>query len=301
MHELASVKDEKNIIYYVIYHNKKYNELFVIPKYLNNKKIKDVNEIVKILDFQIIKESKYLKRKAMILPLHKIKVYYNPIARLKKLIKEPRDETELRVKELVELLVEESGEELSNFGIGGSILIGLHGKNSDIDLAYYGEKNEKIYSALLKLREEKVLRPLDEEELIKLYKERKLEKIIEFNLFKNIEKRKIIEGKFKDKVYSIKPILRKDFEPYRVLGIRKYEFAIKDDSLSYTFPSIYKAERINKGDIYEIISYKLRYSEMLKKGERAYVKGMLEEDKTGRLRLILQSDEDYIKPIEVKA
>ncbi len=301
MRELAAIKDEKGIIYYVIYYNKKYNELFVVPKYLNNKKIENINKIINKLDFPIIKESKYLKRKAILFPIYKIKVYYNPISKLKRIMEEPRDETELRVKELVEFLVEESKEELRNFGIGGSILIGIHNKDSDIDLAYYGENHERVYQALLKLREKNILRPLDEEDIIKLYNERKLENVIEFDLFKNIEKRKKIEGRFKDKIYSIKLILNKDFEPRKVLGIREYEFIIRDNSLSYTFPSVYKAERIDNTEIYEIVSYKFRYSEMLKNGEKVSVRGMLEEDKTGSVRLVLHSNEDYIKPIEVKA
>ncbi|MDT7891158.1 MAG: hypothetical protein RQ952_00255 [Thermoproteota archaeon] len=300
MLELAAIKDKYDNIYYVIYYNPKYDELFVLPKYIkeNEKyhKIKNIEEFIKKVDYNITKKSKYLKREAIILEKSQIKVYYNPIAKLKRIFKEPNDDVEKVVKEFVELIASEAKEELGNFGIGGSILVGLHKEDSDMDIAYYGKNPEIVYKALKNLRERGILMPLSREDLIKLYQERELTNIIEFPLFELLERRKIIEGRFKDRIYSLKFILRKNLEPSRILGKKEIEIEIINDSKSFFFPSVYSARSKNSEE-YTIVSFKLRYCEMLKKGEIALVRGNLEKGKEGEYRIVIQDHNDFIKPL----
>src|SRR5579875_705947 len=300
MLELTGIKDKFDNIFYVIYFNEKYNELFIIPKYIKINdtyiKIKDINEILKIVDYPLLKKSKFLKRDALIFPFEEIKLVYNPIAKLKRILKEPRDESEKRVKEFVELLAEESGESTASFGIGGSILLGLHRPDSDMDIAYYGKEPFKVYFALKKLREKKELDALPEEYMLKLYKEREAEEIMDYKTFELLEQRKLIEGKFKDKIYSIKFVNRKEYEPSLVLGDFETNVIIEDDSQNFLFPSIYQVKDIS-GKRFDVISFKLRYAEMLKKGEHALIRGQLEKDKQGNMRVVIQSNKDYIKPL----
>jgi len=300
MYELSAIKDKFENIFYVIYYNKKYDELFVIPKYIfkNNsyKKIKNIDEILRVIDYPLIKKSKFLKREAIIFPIEEIRIIYNPLAKLKKILKEPRDEIEKRVKEFIELLIEVSVEDENNFGIGGSILLSLHNSESDMDLAYYGPNPLKVYLTLKKLRESKILDELTEQDTMKLYKERGLESLIDFKTFNYLEKRKIIEGRFKDRIYSIKFLNKEEYEPYKVLGTFEAEVQVKDDSKGFLFPSVYKVEDIN-GNEYEVIVFKLRYTESMKKGERAIIRGQLEKGKKGESRIIIQSPSDFIKPI----
>lgn len=300
MHELAAIKDINDNIFYIIYYNKKYNELFVIPKYKkineNYTKIKNKEEIYENYK-SLIKKSKYLKREAMIMKKSLIKIYYNPIARLKEIYNNPKDKLEEKVKMLVEILMERSKEDLESFGIGGSILVSLHREESDIDLAYYGKEYEKIYNVLKELRKEKILKELNDEFIKKLYLERNMNKIIEFEKFEKIEKRKIIEGTFENTIYSIKIIYNYEEEPLKLIGNYKGILEVIDSSLSYTFPSIYIAR--NSENTYKVISYKLRFTEMAFKGEKILVRGKLEKGKRGDMRIIIAEEGDYIMPVSV--
>jgi len=296
--EGSAVEDKDGNIYYVSYYNEKYEELFVIPKYIKNKK-----EYLKIKYFKnkflkkfsnIYTYSNFLKRKTFILPIENVKVYYNPIARLKQIINEPKDKIENTVKELVELLIEFSNEEIENFGIGGSILVNKYTEDSDIDLIYYGKESKKVYEILKELRERKIFLPIKEKYLRKLYFERDLRKLLSYDKFKKIEKEKLTEGFYKEFLYSIKFVNRNIKEVEEVKGKFEGEVKVIDCSNSYLFPSEYIVKDEKNEEIYKLISFRIRFVEILKENEKVIISGRLEKVNNEK-QIVINEREGYIK------
>ena len=74
-------------------------------------------------------------------PLDFIKKQYDPTHRLKDITKKgAQDSVEKEVVAFANIIREASGIPVEKLGISGSILVGLHKDESDIDLIAYGSK-----------------------------------------------------------------------------------------------------------------------------------------------------------------
>ena len=100
-----------------------------------------------------------LRKYIFAVPEDKIEEVYTPNAALTKLLKKsPRDELEEKAVELIKLLSERSGIPLSFFGIHGSISLGMHTDESDIDITVYGAQNYlKVLTTIKKIEKEGLL------------------------------------------------------------------------------------------------------------------------------------------------
>jgi len=301
--EGSAVKDKFGNIFYVSYYNDKFEELYVIPKYykkgntyvkINSKE--ELNEFLKKLNYKLLCYSKYLRRKTFILPLELIEIYYDPIARLKEILWNAKDEHERKVIRIIEEIKIEGFKDVENFGIEGSVLVSLHNKNSDIDLVYYGDFKEELYNVLISLREKGKTNPLGDSMLKRLYYEREFQKYMSYNLFKQLEQRKVCEGKFLNTQYSIKMINRLLYEEVKANKYFSDTIEVINAKNSYLFPSIYKVKSLKDGSEYDVINFRIRYMELLKEGEKAKIKGLLELNENSK-RLILIEKNSYIRPI----
>lgn len=249
-------------------------------------------------------------------PTELIKHHYDPLKKPVELRgRKVLDEAESGALELIELLKERSNIGWSSIGISGSILVRLHRPNSDIDLIVYGSKNcLSVYEVLrVMLTEEKgPLRPYEIEDLKSLYKSRSMDNIMPLKEFIKIEKRKLLQGRFEDREYFIRFVkdwseVKEDYGDilYKSMGYAKVVSTIIDDSEAIFTPCRYEIDEVQVMEgrkvtpIKEIASFRGRFCEQARIGERVEAQGKLEEvrkgDGTRYYRLLLGGrPTDYI-------
>ncbi|KPV63134.1 MAG: hypothetical protein AOA65_1446 [Candidatus Bathyarchaeota archaeon BA1] len=241
-------------------------------------------------------------------PIELIKHRYDPRRKLTELQdRTDLDEVEIQALELIELLSEQSSVTWNKIGISGSVLVRLHHLTSDIDPIVYGSKNcLSVYETLRRLLAEKQgsLKPYNNKELKKLYEARSKDTIMPLEDFLRIEKRKALQGKFKGRNYFIRFV--KDWREvkerygdtlYKSIGYTKIRAIVVDDSEAIFTPCRYEIDKVQViegrkvAPIKEVTSFRGRFCEQAKIGERIKAQGKLEEvrekDGTRYYRLLL--------------
>ena len=219
--------------------------------------------------------------------------HYKPDEILEKIRKKKQSDNEiLKAIELTYLLEIHSGISSSAIGISGSIMIGLHTNSSDIDLIIYGRNESNKTRNTLKnlLSEEKQVRKLRNNEMLRLYKFRGADEIMQFDVFVKHELRKSFQGFFGDREFFIRylPNWAEIDEKYGSIkyvptGYVKIKARIKDASEAFLSPCRYLLEQIEILDgnkvlnIIEVVSFRGRFCEQAESGESVIIQGKLEE------------------------
>ncbi len=220
-----------------------------------------------------------------------VKRHHVPTAKLRELLsRSPADDVERAALEFASSLKAESGIPWNKIGVTGSILLGLHRGNSDIDLIVYGAANCLKVHRMLKrlLKEGGDVKPFGEDGLKELYNLRSKDTPMLFEPFEFHERRKVIQGTFKGRGYFMRFV--KDFDEvggrygdltYKPEGHAEVMARITDDRDSIFTPCFYGVgevrvlEGIDK-PISELVSFRGRFCEQAKAGERVRVKGKVE-------------------------
>lgn len=203
---------------------------------------------------------------------------YSPIIELLRVAK-----ADFRVKKISTLLAG-GGVPEECIGITGSMLIGLQGPSSDIDLVVYGKSWWKAREVLAKAKAEGSIQELDETMWRRIYTKRKPE--IGFDEFVLHEMRKgnrgMIGGTYFDLLFTrdwsqISPTL-----PGEVIGRRKIVAEVLDAEFSFDSPAIFKLDH----EVGEIFCYSHTYAGQALPGETVEAMGMVERTPTGQ-RLVV--------------
>lgn len=229
-------------------------------------------------------------------PKEDVKHYYNPVDRLQKLRKSNQlDTLEADALRFIEFLQRHSGVSWSKLGISGSLLAQLHTPKSDIDPIVYGEKNcLKIYKTLKALMEngKSEVKAYTQEELKALYNFRVKDTQMSFNDFVATEQRKVLQGKFLQHDFFIRCV--KDWNEieerygdvvYRRVGYAKIKAVISDDSEAIFTPCRYSLDDVQVLEgacgegVKEIASFRGRFCDQARRGERVIAQGKVEEVK----------------------
>ncbi|MFX1328248.1 MAG: nucleotidyltransferase domain-containing protein [Promethearchaeota archaeon] len=228
-----------------------------------------------------------------------IKKIYTPRSFFKKLVDAKNlSLIEKYSKELCELLINEGNLSESSIGITGSVMVGLHTEDSDIDLIIYGtETCLKFQENMTPLfKKSNNIRKYNLDEYKSHYHWRVGGSNIPFETFLKIEQRKQHQGKFMDRDFFIRYIKspkdwKGDFYDYQFknYGHVKIKANILDSTDSIFTPCLYKINpikilesnfninRINEKNITEITSFRGRFCEQGKTGEDVLVEGKLEK------------------------
>jgi len=194
---------------------------------------------------------------------------------------------------LAQLLQEHARVRWTSLGISGSLLVGLHTPSSDIDLTTYGSDNSwKVYNALQSLFKDKEshLRPYTRQELMALFDFRSKDTAMDFEDFVRTESRKVLQGKFLEKDFFVRCVKQWNeitehygSVRYTALGEATIKAIIADDSQMIFTPCTYLIENVKalKGKIpesvTEIVSFRGRFCEQARKGEKIIAKGKVEQ------------------------
>jgi predicted nucleotidyltransferase len=219
---------------------------------------------------------------------------YDPRLRLQELLQSPaRSAIEEDALAFLRLLQNEAQVPPSALGITGSLLIGLHTEHSDLDVVVIGTEHcAKVYQALRRMLEAQScaeLRRLDSQGIHELFAQRVVDTYMPFSEFAKLEKRKVNQGRFRERTYFIRFIKRAD-EAGEIYGSLRYTSlgratvvaSIADDREAIFTPCKYLLSdiRILEGpqlsDLNEIASFRGRFCEQVRTGELVYAAGTLE-------------------------
>lgn len=241
-------------------------------------------------------------------PTSSVKKHYDPRKHLNQLrSKRSLMKLEDQALKLAQLLQKESGLKWRALGVSGSLLVGLHTPTSDIDLIVYGSKNcYSIFNTLKSLVKDDTsnVKTYNKSELKSLFDFRSKDTIIGFEHFVRAESRKVLQGKFLGRDYFIRCIKEWNeideqygFVNYEPSGEAKITATIADDSQMIFTPCTYPIEDVETLEgkkvepLCEIASFRGRFCEQAKKGEKIIAHGMIEHlQKTGEkdyFRLLL--------------
>lgn len=213
-------------------------------------------------------------KKVISAPLSSIRKVYVPsdcllsLARLKR-----KDVLQQLTLSFIRLLSSESGIDLNDFGVHGSVALSMHSPKSDIDIVVYGSQNFRVL--------EKTVDRLVEAGTLSYQSNNRLDSARRF------------KGKYGGRIFMYNAI-RKPEEIKTRYGMLKYSplspvrftCTVKDDDEAMFRPAIYKIEdykpidsvsSLLKSDIPELVVSMIGcYRNVAKKGDRIRVCGMLE-------------------------
>lgn len=249
----------------------------------------------------------YVNAEGQGVPRARAAVIYRPDARLRDLLNRPRDVLEERVHHLSRVFADVPDEKK---GITGSILMGIHRPDSDIDFVIYGLQNHsRARQTLRKLIEDGGagrVRGLTKKEWRRVYLKRfPGEKALSFREFLWHERRKyhrgVIEGTLFDILLVREPGELKPQTEARPTEVKvTVRCRVTDSSLAFDSPAVYTVIMEN-GAVGEVYSFTHTYAGQALPGEVVEVRGVVETPSHGRPRIVVgttrEAEGEYIKVI----
>ncbi|MFX1486684.1 MAG: nucleotidyltransferase domain-containing protein [Promethearchaeota archaeon] len=241
-------------------------------------------------------EDDVIGKPVIVVPRDLIKKVFFPSQRLKYLMnKRTFDPLERKAIDLIELLSGESGVSIEDFGIHGSISLGMHTEKSDIDISVYGAKSfGKVKKSVTELEEEGsvVLSRNSPIERIRCNRGFYEEKEFVFNATRKIEE---ISGQYGATLY--RPMKTLKFS-CRVINANEAMFRPAKYYIEDYIPLNRSSEIENIPKT--VVSMIGEYRDIAGAGDRIEVQGMLEraEGKEITYRVVVGSSlgEEYIWP-----
>ncbi len=245
---------------------------------------------------------------------------YDPRECLRRLsVEGPEDSLSAEALALADLLRESAGASLEALGLTGSLMLGLHTAASDIDLVVYGvDPCRAVHAALLRLLDDPssaLARPR-EQELSAIHAVHRQDTPLSSADFARLQAHKVNEGRFGDVPYFVRFVKLAQEIPERygdprfvALGMTTVEARVTDDGdalftpCRYVLGDVRTLDGVRADDLHEVISYRGRFAEQARVGQRVRAYGALERaiwrDGHEALRLMVGSRPgDYLLGLE---
>jgi predicted nucleotidyltransferase len=242
-------------------------------------------------------------------PLSSIQRIYDPRSWLQGIAATPdRDALQEDAFAFCNLLAQTAGVSRDHLGVSGSLLIGLHTDRSDLDITVYSEQAcRAVHNALQELLDAESVQGLsrfNRQGFQQLFAERVQDTRMDFDAFIALEKRKSFQGLFHGRIFFVRFIKEpqeidesygdRHYTPLHQAGITA---AVTNAADAIFTPCRYPLEGVQflqgapVDSLCEIVSYRGRFCEQARPGERIYAFGTVERVQTreGRIwhRLIL--------------
>jgi uncharacterized protein len=276
--------------------------------------VKDKNEMQKLETEQAAKliagshpeflfYSEYADIELHGIPLEDVEKVYRPDQTVVRLLNmSSPDSIEKDAINIINLLLD-AGVKQETIGVTGSLMLGTHNEQSDIDMIVYGRERFFIVRELVKkfLKTGK-LKSLDESMWQQTYQRRNCE--LSFDEYKSHELKKFnkcISGKTKVDISMVTENYERVYEngPYKKIGRDKIIAVVVEDTYAYDFPARYLVEN---DSFNEVVSYTATYIGQARKGDKIEVAGYIEEGKDGKNRLLVgtnrEAASEYIRVVK---
>jgi hypothetical protein len=246
-------------------------------------------------------------------PVNDVAHHYKPQQKTRHLLSNTHlDAVEKQTLEFIKLLNDVTHTSLEHFGVSGSVLVGLHSTQSDIDLVVYGRENSVAVRAALKklLQEEEAVTAYGQEGLRSRYNERQRSTPVSFSDYVFHEARKTFQGYFEGREFFIRYVKEwRDVTEqygdtvYRNAGYTTVKGRVVDASESHFTPCTYALADIEvmAGEtalVTEISSFRGRFCDQAARGEWIVAQGKLErvttQEQTHYRLLLGSSPRDYM-------
>ncbi|MCZ7662373.1 MAG: nucleotidyltransferase domain-containing protein [Thermoleophilia bacterium] len=233
-------------------------------------------------------------------PTEDIRCVYDPRRRLQDLSdRGPADQLEEAALGLTELLRDTARVPLQALGVSGSVLLGLHRPESDIDIVVYGEEESRaVHGALFDLLDQPsapVRRPQGDE-LAAIHEMHRSDTPLSPIDFARLQARKVNEGRFRGRPYFIRFVKRRDQVAERY-GDPRYESLepalirarVEDQGEALFTPCCYPVVEVSflegtpTEDLRQIVSFRGRFADQAKRGDWVLARGRLERVHSLRL------------------
>ncbi|MFQ5998289.1 MAG: hypothetical protein ACE5KO_03195 [Candidatus Bathyarchaeia archaeon] len=241
-------------------------------------------------------------------PRSEVSEYWQPEMRTRSLLAtENPDPIQKEAIELLELFRSACGIPLESIGITGSLLPGVHSADSDFDLIFYGASIcRRTYSRIGQLLDSNKgsLRRYLDVDLRRQFELQKRDTRWSFEDFSRCQVNRNLQGKFKERDFFLRMLRPPEIEE-EAYGERIYSnvgratitgVVTSDDDIIFT-PCIYPLEKVKSQgsslEISEVVSFRGRFCELVKKGESLLACGKIESVKSQgdiHFRLLVGSD-----------
>ncbi len=243
-------------------------------------------------------------------PFKDIKRIYIPCEKtLEILNKAVREKIEEIAVKFICAVADESGLKEGDLGITGSLLLGLEGETSDIDVVAYGEERGRaVYEAIKKLRERgEVVKPYGEREAARITAFRWGRDNPYFEKLMELEKRKVLQGLVKGRDYFVRLVKEPSEIDIRYGEIEYFPSRrervvarVIDDEDSIFTPCTYTIKVLQeRKDLREVHSFRGRFTEQARKGEKVLLEGATEKVVAEEvfLRFLMETERDIFIPL----
>lgn len=225
--------------------------------------------------------------------INRITRHYQPEQILQNILQTESDDQVIQDCQQLCLLFANTGLDLENIGVTGSLLINAQQQTSDIDIVIYDR------SVFFKLREQ-VKKLIDQGHLKKLsktdwqtsYQRRSCE--LSFSEYVWHEQRKYNKAIISDRKVDLNfvdPLYSEENTTYTKLGPIKIQTQIKDDSKGFDYPAVFEIDSL---EAQVVVSYTATYTGQAFVGERVEIAGQLERADHGLYRIIVGSSREAI-------
>jgi predicted nucleotidyltransferase len=223
-------------------------------------------------------------------PRNKIVRHYEPKRMARRLLRKAVTPLEKKTAEMISRISEAASVSIESFGVSGSLLIGLPGPGSDMDIVVYGSAscNRVRYELKDLLSKDDDFKPYGEEKIRELYEQRQRETGISYEDYAKCERRKDFQGLFKGTDFFVRYVKEASetceeygSTRYSRLGYGRLEAVVTDDCEVIFTPCTYplrnvELEGLNVQPPQEIVSFRGQFCEQARKEEHVIAQGKVE-------------------------
>ena len=223
-------------------------------------------------------------------PRKRIRRHYEPKRMARKLLREAETPLEKKTAEMISRISDETSVSVESFGVSGSLLVGLPGERSDMDIVVYGSATCNRVRNKLKdlLSRNDDFKPYGEDKIRELFEQRHGKSGISYGDYARCELRKDFQGLFKGTDFFVRYVkeVSETFEEYGStiysrLGYGRLTAVVSGDREAIFTPCTYPLKGVELEDLKmspprEIVSFRGQFCEQARDSEHVIAQGKLE-------------------------